>query len=160
METLKDIYKADSAIIEGSVKIGNDSSIWHHAIIRGDEDTVSVGSCTNIQDGAVLHEDTGKPLRIGDRVTIGHRAIVHGCTVEDDVLIGMGAIVMNGAVIGKGSIIGAGAVVLENMIIPPESIAVGSPARVIGTVRPEQIEKSKRNALEYVRLAQENLKRL
>ena len=158
MNSLKGVYKADSAVIDGNVAIGPESSVWHQAVLRGDGAGIVIGSQTNVQDGAVLHEDAGCPLNIGSRVTIGHRAIVHGCTVEDNVLIGMGAIVMNRARIGKGSIIGAGAVVLEGTEIPEGSIAVGSPARVIRKVSPEQADRAQKNALEYADLAKKALK--
>ncbi len=112
-------YKSAHCVIEGAVEIGANASIWHYAVVRGDEDSITIGARTNVQDGAVLHVDEGWPLSIGSGVTIGHRAVVHGCTIEDDVLVGMGAIVMNGAKIGHGSTIAAGAVVPGGAEIPP-----------------------------------------
>lgn len=153
-------YKSAHCVIEGAVEIGADASIWHYAVVRGDEDSITIGARTNVQDGAVLHVDEGWPLSIGSGVTIGHRAVVHGCTIEDDVLVGMGAIVMNGAHIGSGSIIAAGAVVLENADIPPDSLVVGVPGKVRGSVRPEQRVATQTNAEHYVALAKKQLERM
>ncbi len=114
----------------GDVTLGDDVSVWPGAVLRGDRDAIRVGAETNIQDGAVLHCDPGLPLAIGARVTVGHRAVLHGCTVRDGALIGIGAIVLNGAVVGEGALIAAGAVVGEGMEIPPHSLVVGVPARV------------------------------
>jgi carbonic anhydrase/acetyltransferase-like protein (isoleucine patch superfamily) len=123
-----------TAVVVGDVVLGERVSIWPTAVLRGDADRITVGDESNIQDGAVLHADHGVPCTIGKRVTVGHRAIVHGATVEDDCLIGMGAIVLNNAVIGRGSLIGAGALVREGMQIPPGSVAVGVPAKVVRAV--------------------------
>jgi carbonic anhydrase/acetyltransferase-like protein (isoleucine patch superfamily) len=119
-----------SAVVIGNVVLGDKSSIWPCAVLRGDSDRITVGRETNVQDGAVLHADPGAPCTLGDRVTVGHRAIVHGATVEDECLIGMGAIVLNHAVIGRGSLVGAGALVPEGMQVPPGSLVLGLPARV------------------------------
>lgn len=118
-------YKSAHSVVEGDVAIGEDVSIWHYAVVRADEDRITIGDRTNVQDGAVLHMDEGWPLAIGSGVTIGHRAVVHGCTIEDDVLVGMGAIVMNGAHVGAGSIIAAGAVITSGSEIPPDSLVMG-----------------------------------
>ena len=150
-------YKSAHCVVEGDVRIGNDASIWHYAVVRADEDSIRIGDRTNVQDGAVLQVDEGWPLVIGDGVTIGHRAVVHGCTIDNDVLIGMGAIVMNGAHIGEGSIIAAGAVVTGGVDIPPNSMVMGVPAKVRGSVRPEQRAASQENAERYVALAEKRL---
>lgn len=122
------------AVVLGDVTLGDRASVWPTAVLRGDSDRIVVGSETSVQDGAVLHADDGVPCTIGDRVTIGHRAIVHGATVEDDCLIGMGAIVLNHAVIGRGSLIGAGALVPEGMRVPPGSVVLGVPGKVVRSV--------------------------
>ena len=120
-----------AAHVIGDVTLGARVSVWPTAVLRGDTEPIVVGEDSNIQDGSVLHVDRGVPCTIGARVAIGHRAIVHGATVHDDCLIGMGAILLNGVVVGSGSIVGAGAVCREGMIIPPNSLVVGVPARVI-----------------------------
>lgn len=150
-------YKSAHCVIEGAVEIGAAASIWHYAVVRGDEDCITIGDHSNVQDGAVLHVDEGWPLAIGSGVTIGHRAVVHGCIIGDDVLIGMGAIVMNGAKIGHGSIIAAGAVVPGGMEIPPDSLVIGVPAKIRGSVRPEQRQATVENAQRYVDLARKRL---
>ncbi len=123
-------FIAPSAVVIGDVTIGPHSSVWFHAVLRGDVEKIVVGVDTNIQDGCVLHADPGFPCVLGDRVTLGHGAIVHGANVGDDVLIGMRAVVMNGACIGPGSIVAVGAVVLEGMEAPPGSVLMGAPARI------------------------------
>ncbi len=155
----KNVYVADGAYIIGDVTIGEDCGVWYNAVIRGDEDTIEIGKRTNIQDNAVLHIDTGFPLKVGSNVTIGHGAIVHGCTIGDNVLVGMGAIIMNGAVIGDNSIIGAGALVTQNAQIPAGSVAFGNPAKVRGEVKEEDVTHILHNADVYVDLAKEGLKR-
>lgn len=152
-------YKSTNCVITGDVTIGEDTGVWHYAVIRGDEDRITIGARSNVQDGAVLHVDEGAPLTVGSGVTIGHRAIVHGCTIGDDVLVGMGAIVMNGAHIGAGSIIAAGAVVTEGAAIPPESLVIGVPGKVRANVRPEQRQATAENAARYVALAKADLER-
>ena len=122
------------AIVLGNVTLADGVSVWPTAVLRGDSDRITVGADTNIQDGAVLHADDNVPCTLGARVTVGHRAIVHGATVEDDCLIGMGAIVLNHAVIGHGSLVAAGAVVREGMIVPPGSVVAGVPAKVVKQV--------------------------
>lgn len=153
MEEEKSFYVARNATVLGNVTIGDDSSVWYNSVIRTDRDWIRIGNQTNIQDQCVLHTDKGYPIQIGNRVTIGHGAIIHGCTIEDEVLIGMGSVIMNGAKIGSHSIIGAGCVVSENMHIPSNSVVVGVPARVIKTINDIQIENVKKNALHYVELA-------
>ena len=150
-------YKSAHCVIEGDVSIADDANIWHYAVVRGDEASITIGEGSNVQDGCVLHVDEGVPLVIGKGVTVGHRAVVHGCTIEDDVLIGMGAIIMNGAHIGHGSVIAAGAVVLGCMEVEPNSMVMGVPAKVRGSVREEQLERSKENAMRYVAMAKNRL---
>ena len=123
-------FIAESAIVLGDVTLGEQSSVWFQAVLRGDVAPILIGRRSNVQDGCVFHADAGFPCTLGDDVSVGHGAIVHGCTVEDRVLIGMGAIVMTGAVIGHDSIIAPGAIVLEGMHIPPNSLALGVPAKV------------------------------
>ncbi len=127
-------WVAPSADVIGDVRLGAGASVWFSACIRGDNTPISVGAASNIQEGAMLHSDPDAPLVVGERCTIGHHAILHGCTVEDDVLIGMGAIILNRAVIGTGSIVGAGALVTEGKVFPANSLIVGSPARVVRTL--------------------------
>ena len=143
----------EHAIVIGDVILGHLASVWPTAVIRGDTDRISIGAESNIQDGAVLHADPGAPCRIGARVTVGHRAIVHGATIEDDCLIGMGAIVLNRAVIGSGSLIGAGSVVPEGMVVPPGSVVLGVPAKVVKKVDAAARARIAHGAATYVELA-------
>lgn len=147
----KDAVIAPGAVVLGDVSLAKDSSVWYHAVIRGDLQSVTVGEGSNIQDNAVLHVDADAPLTIGRMVTVGHGAILHGCTIEDQVLVGMGAIIMNGAVVGKNSIVGAGALVTQRMMIPEGSLVMGNPAKIRRQVTPEEIAGSIRNAEEYIR---------
>ena len=124
-------WVAPDANVIGSCELGDDVSIWFGATLRGDTETIVVGRGTNVQDGCVLHSDPGFALAIGSDCTIGHRAILHGCTLEDRVLVGMGATILNGAHIGADTLIGAGALVTEGKVIPPGSLVVGAPARVV-----------------------------
>jgi carbonic anhydrase/acetyltransferase-like protein (isoleucine patch superfamily) len=128
---LPDVWVAPGAHVIGRVTAGPGSSFWFGAVARGDNEPIRIGARTNVQEGAVLHSDWGAALTIGDDVTIGHGAIVHGCTVGDGCLIGMGATILNNAVIGEGSLIGAGALVTEGKVIPPGSVVMGSPGRVV-----------------------------
>ena len=128
------VFIARGAIVLGGVQLGKDASVWYNAVIRGDCERISIGEATNIQDLSMIHADPGYPCVVGSRVTVGHRVILHGCTVEDECLIGMGAIVLNGVRVGKGSIIGAGAVLLEGTEVPPGSLVVGIPGRVVRQV--------------------------
>lgn len=140
----------DAAEVIGRVTLGGRSSVWPRAVIRGDTEEVRVGDETNVQDGAVLHADPGFPCVLGDRVSVGHLAIVHGCTVEDEALIGMGAIVMNGARIGSGSIVGAGALVPEGLDVPPGSLVLGVPGRVARATSPTERDGLRTTAAHYV----------
>ena len=144
------VFVASGAKIVGRVRIGAYSSVWYNAVIRGDADDVRIGSGTNIQDGAVLHEDGGSPLDIGDHVTVAHGAILHGCKVENDVMIGMRATVLSGAVIGEHSLIGAGSLVLGGQEIPPFSLVMGVPAKVIRELAPWEIENNSKMAYRYL----------
>src|SRR6478736_7780029 len=120
-----------TAVVLGDVTLGKRASVWPTAVLRGDSDVITIGDDSNVQDGTVIHADEGVPTTIGQRVAIGHRAIVHGSTVEDDCLIAMGAILLNGVHVGTGSIVGAGAVCREGMRIPPNSLVLGVPGKVI-----------------------------
>jgi carbonic anhydrase/acetyltransferase-like protein (isoleucine patch superfamily) len=148
------LFQADNARVLGDVRICEDVSIWFGAVIRADKDTIVLGNGSNIQDNAVVHTSTGYPVHVGSHVSVGHGAILHGCTIEDRVLVGMGSIVMNGARIGEGSIIGAGAVVTEHTNIPPGSVVLGVPGKVIRTMTAEQQKGIVDNAIAYVKLAE------
>jgi carbonic anhydrase/acetyltransferase-like protein (isoleucine patch superfamily) len=133
-----DCFVHESADVIGRVVLGARASVWPRAVIRGDTDLITVGDATNVQDGAVLHADAGVPCTVGSRVTIGHLACVHGCTIEDEVLVGIGAVILNRAVIGTGSLVGAGAVVAEGVVIPPGSLVLGVPGRVVRETTTEE----------------------
>jgi carbonic anhydrase/acetyltransferase-like protein (isoleucine patch superfamily) len=141
------------AVVLGDVVLGDNVSVWPTAVIRADTDRITIGADSNVQDGAVIHVDPGVPCTIGARVTIGHRAVVHGATIEDDCLIGIGAIVLNGAVIGRGSLVGAGAVVREGMVVPPNSLVLGVPAKVVKPVDDAMRARIGHGAGAYVELA-------
>ena len=145
----KDNYIAPNATVVGDVTLGNDANIWYGAVLRGDSGPITVGEGTNIQDNSVIHDKTV----IGKFCTIGHGAIVHGCTVGDGCLIGMGAIVLNGAVLGEGCLVGAGAVVTGKIRAEAGSVLLGSPAKVVKQLTPEQILQNRHNAEHYVELA-------
>ena len=127
-------FIASGALVMGDVQIGADSSVWYYTVIRGDTERICIGEGTNLQDFTMLHADPGIPCRVGHRVTVGHRVILHGCIVENECLIGMGAILLNKVKIGTGSVVGAGALLLEGMEVPPGSLVVGSPARIVRQV--------------------------
>jgi carbonic anhydrase/acetyltransferase-like protein (isoleucine patch superfamily) len=143
-------WVADSAQVIGNVELGADASVWFGVTIRGDTEEICVGSGTNIQDGSVLHADSGKPLVIGNNVTVGHKVMLHGCTVGDGSLIGIGAVVLNGAKIGKGCIVGACALVTEGKEFPDGSMILGSPAKAVRGLTPEQQDSLVRSAAHYV----------
>jgi carbonic anhydrase/acetyltransferase-like protein (isoleucine patch superfamily) len=143
-------WVADSAQVIGAVELDADTSIWFGAILRGDTEVIRVGSGSNIQDGSVLHADQGKPLTIGSNVTVGHKAMLHGCTVGDGSLIGIGAVVLNGAKIGKGCIVGACALVTEGKEFPDGSMILGSPAKAVRALTPEQQAGLLQSAAHYV----------
>lgn len=148
-EVADDAYVADGAVLIGQVTVGPSSSVWFNAVLRGDTEPITIGEASNVQDNATLHADPGLPCTVGSFVTIGHNAVVHGCTVEDNVLIGMHATILNGATIGRGSIVGAAALIPENASIPPGSLVVGVPGRVVRTLRPDEIERIRQSAESY-----------
>jgi gamma-carbonic anhydrase len=148
------VWIAPTAVVVGDVVFGRDASVWYGAMLRGDVHYIRIGAASNVQDLAVVHVSRGThPCIIGDDVTIGHSAIVHGCVVEDGCLIGMGAVVLDGAVIGAGSIVGARALVTRDTIVPPHSMVLGAPARVVRRLGDEEVESVLANARHYVRLA-------
>ncbi len=148
-------YVAPSADVIGQVTIGAGSSVWFGSILRGDTDRIVIGQRTNLQDGCVVHVDAGSPTLIGNGVTVAHRAVVHGCVVEDDVLIGMGAIILTGAHIGRESIIGAGALVTGGTMVPPRSLVLGLPGRVVRQITDEELESVRRTAQRYAESAKQ-----
>jgi carbonic anhydrase/acetyltransferase-like protein (isoleucine patch superfamily) len=124
-------FLAETATVAGNVTLAEGVSVWFGSVLRAELSPITVGAETNIQDNSVVHTDPKFPCTIGARVTVGHRVVLHGCTIEDDVLVGMGSVVMNGAVVGEGAVIGAGAVITEGTVVPPRTIAVGVPARIL-----------------------------
>lgn len=146
-------WVAPSADLIGDVRLGNRCSVWFGAIIRADNTPIILGDETNFQDGAIGHSDPGAPLTLGMRVTVGHQAILHGCTVEDEALIGMGARILNGAVIGRQCIVGAGALVTEGKQFEPRTLIVGSPARAVRQISDEQVVRLKMSAAHYAEKA-------
>lgn len=143
-------WVADSAQVMGRVALGEDASVWFGAVVRGDTDSIAIGAGSNIQDASVLHADLGQPLVVGERVTVGHQAMLHGCTIGDESLIGIGAVVLNGAKIGKNCLVGAGALVTEGKEFPDGSMILGSPAKVVRQLTPEQIEGLRQSAQHYI----------
>ncbi len=148
----------ETAVIIGDVVMGEECSAWFHAVIRGDVNYIRIGNRTNVQDLCMLHvtHDT-HPLIIGDDVTIGHHVVLHGCTIENRVLVGMGAIIMDGAVIGENSVVGAGALVTENTIVPPKSLILGSPAKVKRPVTEQELAWIRESAQNYIRYSRQYL---
>jgi len=147
------VFIAPGAVVIGAVELGSESSIWFGSVLRGDINRIIVGAQSNIQDGSVLHVSDDHACVIGDRVTVGHRAVVHACTVEDDVLVGMGAIILDGARIGARSTIAAGALVTKNMQVPPGSLVIGSPARIVRALTPEEQAANTKLAHKYVEVS-------
>ncbi len=149
-------YIDQAATVIGDVTLGERSSVWPGATLRGDVNRIVIGDETNIQDGSVLHGELDRyPVILGDRVTVGHMVCLHGCVIEDDVLVGIGAIVLNGARVGRGSVIAAGALVPEEMEIPPDSMVMGVPAKVRRQVTEEEKARFKENAQRYIRYRQD-----
>ena len=146
---------AEGARVIGNVEIGKDSSVWFNAVIRADLDEVKIGENSNVQDNAVIHTSEGFGVSIGDNVTIGHGAIVHGCTIKNNVMIGMGAIVLNGAVIEENCIIGAGTLVTQGKVIPAGSLAFGNPVKIVRQLTDDEIKSILDNAISYVNEANE-----
>jgi carbonic anhydrase/acetyltransferase-like protein (isoleucine patch superfamily) len=144
------VWVADNAQVIGDVHMDADSSVWFSSVVRGDTATIRIGEGTNIQDGSVLHADVGIPLTIGKHVTVGHMVQLHGCTIGDESLIGIGAVVLNGAKIGKNCLVGAGSLVTEGKEFPDGSMILGSPAKVVRELTLEQIEGLRRSAQHYV----------
>jgi len=143
-------FIAPDATLVGRVKIGEHSSVWFNSVLRGDVEKIIIGNETNFQDLSIGHADPGFPLIIGNRVTVGHRCITHGCEIEDDCLIGMGAILMNGVKISRGCIVGAGSVILEGTKVPPFSLIAGSPAKVLKTYEENILENIENMSKHYV----------
>lgn len=143
-------WVADSAQVMGNVELAEDSSVWFGAVVRGDTEVIRIGRGSNIQDGSVLHADIGKPLTVGENVTVGHQVMLHGCTIGDNALIGIGAVVLNGAKIGKGCIVGAGSLVTEGKEFPDGSMIMGSPAKVVRELTEPQQAALKMSAVHYI----------
>ena len=143
-------WVADNAEVVGDVRLGENVSIWFNTTLRGDNDPITIGDGSNIQDGSVLHTDEGVPLTIGRNVTVGHMVMLHGCSIGDESLIGIGAIVLNGAKIGRNCLVGAGALVTEGKEFPDGSMILGSPAKVVRQLTPEQIEGLRYSAQHYI----------
>lgn len=148
------VWVAPNAIVIGDVHLAANVSIWWNAVLRGDNDPITIGANTNIQDGSVLHTDIGQPLTLGRDITVGHKVMLHGCTIGDGALIGMGSIVLNGAVIGKQCLIGAGALIPEGKVIPDRSLVVGAPGRIVRDLSEAQLAMLAKSAVHYVENAQ------
>ncbi|MDO5061979.1 MAG: gamma carbonic anhydrase family protein [Peptostreptococcaceae bacterium] len=143
-------YIADNVVLTGDIEIAEDANVWFGVVMRGDVNSIRIGKGTNVQDLTMVHADSNSPTRLGDHVTIGHCCIIHGCIIEDNVLVGMGSTVMNGAVVGKNSIIGAGSLVTEGKEIPSGVLAIGRPAKVIRELTEEEIASLQKAADGYV----------
>lgn len=154
-ETEGDHWIAETAALMGRVVLKRNASVWFGAILRGDNDPITVGENSNVQDGTVIHTDMGSPTTIGANCTIGHMVMLHGCTIGDNTLVGIGAIVLNGARIGKNCLIGAGSLITENKVIPDNSMVMGAPGKVVREVSADQVQMLTASALHYV----ENWKR-
>ncbi len=146
-------FIAPSADIVGAVTLGQDASVWYQCVLRGDIHEIVIGDRTNVQDGTIVHLASDRGVWVGQDVTIGHRAIIHACTIEDAVLVGMGATIMDESTIGEGSIIGAGALVTKAQQIPPRSLVLGSPAKVVRAVTDEEMAANRGSAEKYVQVA-------
>ncbi|ACB83707.1 gamma carbonic anhydrase family protein [Natranaerobius thermophilus] len=153
----EDVFVADGTQIIGDVTIAEGASVWFNSVIRADLDIVEIGRKTNIQDGSICHVDTNEPLKVGDYVTVGHGAILHGCTIANNTLIGMGATVLNGATVGENCIIGAGTLIPEGKEIPPNSLVVGVPGKVVRELSQEEANNLKNHAEEYHKKAMKYL---
>jgi len=148
----KNVYIADSADIIGEVELADDSSIWFNVVLRGDVEKISIGKCSNVQDGTVIHTTLDKyPTTIGDYVTIGHNAMLHGCTIKNNVLVGIGAIVLDNSVVGENTIIAAGSLIPPGKVFPPNSLLMGSPAKVAKTLSDEEIQSIRNYADRYLK---------
>lgn len=153
-EIAETAYVAESAVVVGKVKLEEHASVWFNVSIRGDNELIHIGENSNVQEGAVLHTDIGYPMQIGNNVTIGHLAMVHGCTIGDGSLIGIKAVVLNGAKIGKNCLVGAGALVTEGKEYPDNSLIIGAPAKVARTLTEEDIARMQAGTASYVQRAQ------
>jgi len=151
----KPLFVAGNATVIGNISFGKEVGIWFGAVIRADKDRITIGDRSNIQDNCTVHTSKGYPVTLGSEVSVGHGAILHGCTIQDRVLVGMGAVILNGARIGNGSIIGAGAVVTEGKDIPPNSVVVGVPGKIVKQTDADQQQHIRNNASSYVELARE-----
>lgn len=150
----KNVYIAPGAVVLGNVTLGENCSIWFNAVIRAENASIIIEDNTNIQDSCILHVDEGADIHIGNGVTVGHGAILHGCTIGSNSLIGMGAIILNHAVIGENCIVGAGTLITQNTIIPDNSLVIGSPGKIIRTITDSEIENIKQNAAHYINEAE------
>ncbi|MFQ9321156.1 MAG: gamma carbonic anhydrase family protein [Enterococcus durans] len=155
---MKERFIAPNATVVGDVELGKGVTVWYQAVVRGDSNTIRIGSNTNIQDGTIIHVDHDAPVEVAENVTIGHQCLLHGCTIEKGALIGMGSTILNHAVIGENSLIGAGSLVTEGKVIPPNVLAFGRPAKVIRPLTEEEIEKNRQNIQHYVDLGEKYLK--
>lgn len=142
-------YVAPGATVIGRVELHENTSVWPGAVLRGDNDPIVIGKGSNVQDGAVMHTDLGSPLVLGENVTVGHQAMLHGCTIGDNSLVGIQAIILDQAVIGANSLVGAGAVVTEGKTFPERSLILGAPAKVVRTLRDDEVEGLRRSASSY-----------
>jgi carbonic anhydrase/acetyltransferase-like protein (isoleucine patch superfamily) len=149
-------WTAPGAVLAGQVTLGPGANVWYGSVVRADLDRITIGAGSNVQDGCVLHTDPGLHLEVGEGVTVGHRAVLHGCRIEDDVIVGMGAVVLNGAVVGAGSIIGAGALLTEGVVVPPRSLVLGSPGKVRRSTTDQELEHIRLSASHYVELARQH----
>lgn len=152
----KSCFLAENSVIVGDVEIGKNSSLWYGSCIRSDMDKTIIGKNTNIQDNSTIHNDFGVPTIIGDNVTIGHNCVIHGCNIKDNVLVGMGSIILNGVVIGSNTIIGAGSLITQNKIIPAGVLCMGSPAKVIRDLSEEEIKSIEESSKHYVDIAKKH----
>lgn len=153
VELARSAWVAPNATLTGRVTVGASSSVWFGCVLRGDLEPITIGEETNVQDLTVVHVDHGRPAVVGSRVTIGHRAVIHGCTIDDEAVIGMGAILLSGSRVGRGALVAAGAVVREGFEVPPGAIAAGVPAVVRGQVDPDLARRFAEGRAQYVRLA-------
>ena len=158
-EVHESVFLAKGVRVLGDVKIAESASVWFNSVIRGDENSIRIGAFTNIQDNSTVHvQADGYTCTIGDYVTVGHNSLLHGCSVANNCIIGMGSILLNGVQVGENCIVGAGALLTENKVFPPNSLIVGSPAKVVRSLTPEQIESIRESALHYNQMAAEYIK--
>ena len=152
------VFQAEGCRLPGDITIGKDSSVWYNCVLRGDVDCIAIGSGTNIQDLTLIHVDAGFPVNIGSGVTIGHGAVIHGCTIGDNTLIGMGAVILSGAKVGKNCLIGAGALVTGSMVIPDDSVAFGNPAKIHRKITEDELRVNRYSAEHYIKLANDQIR--